>query len=100
METGLKIQEITGLIRKSPIATKSHKWATKTNKAGRSARSTGIYAEKAWDGSINVRYNLNNYAEHNMKMADAHLAEFVQFAEGLGYAFTQEARWTFKIEAA
>ena len=98
-KTELKIQEVTGLIRRSRVATKSHKWESKSKKAGRSARSTGLYAEKNWDGSIKVAFNLNNYAEHNMAMADSELAQFAEFAEEQGYTMTQEARWTFRIEA-
>jgi hypothetical protein len=97
--TELKIQQVTGLIRKSPVSTKSQKWKTKTNKAGRSDRSTGLYAEKNWDGSIKVAFNLNNYAEHNMAVADAELAQFADFAKTKGYTMIQQARWTYKIEA-
>lgn len=95
-----KIQEATGLIRKSAISSKSHKFKKLNNKAGRSTRSTGIYAEKHWDGSIRISFNLNNYSESNMQMADADLLQFVNFAKDHGYAMTQISRWDYKIEVA
>ena len=96
----VKIQEATGLIRKAPVDSKSHKFKTLNKKAGRSTRSTGIYAEKHWDGSIRISFNLNNYSESNMQMADSELIQFAEFATSQGYSMTQISRWDYKIEIA
>lgn len=83
-KTELSIQAVTGLIKRSPVTNKSHKYATTTRRVGSAIRTAGLYAEKSYSGQIKVGYWTGGYS-HHAKNAQAELSAFAQFAKAEGY---------------
>lgn len=94
----LKIQTVTGLIRKSPSQFKSHNYKVKSKVAGSGTRSLGLYAEKMWNGQIQISFNLINYDNSAMARAEAELAAFAEFAKAEGYKVVPVSRFSYAIE--
>lgn len=90
--TELKIQTFTGLIKRSPVKNKSHKYP----RGGRSSRSSGVYAQKNWRGEIEVGYWTNGWT-HHIDMAEGELNTFIEFAQSQGYEFERTGHFTAKI---
>jgi len=92
----LKIQTVVGLIKSAPVADKSHKYSTAGVRHS-NIRSTGIYAEKTWNGIVVGYWNAVDYRAES---AREQLAQFVEFATEKGYKLTEKSRWTYEIEVA
>jgi hypothetical protein len=84
--TALNIQTVSGLIRKAPGITASHKYKKLSPLAGRSIRSVGIYAFKDYHGQIIVGFNHEGYA-HQIDVAGEQLKKFQDFAISKGFQF-------------
>lgn len=93
--TGLKIQTVTGLIKRSPVKNKSHKYPS----GSRSTRSTGLYAVKNWQGEIEVGYWTGGWSTYADK-AKGELDTFIEFARAEGYDFEWTGRFTLLMSKA
>jgi len=93
--TQLKIQTVTGLIKRSPVVNKSHKYPS----SSRSIRSTGVYAQKNWQGQIEVGYWTGGW-DTQAKQADGELETFIEFAQAEGYDSKFVGRWTVVMSKA
>ena len=93
--TQIKIQTVTGLIKRSPVTNKSHKYPS----SSRSIRSTGVYAQKNWQGEIEVGYWTGGWTTHENK-AEGELKTFIEFAKSQGYDFKFIGRWTVVVSKA
>jgi len=82
--TELKIQTVSGLIRKAPGIQKSHKY---TQANSRSVRSKGIYVYKNYQTEIVVGFEHGGYP-YLIDAAGEQLQRFQDFATGLGFKFT------------
>ena len=94
--TELKTQTVVGLIKSAPVADKSHKFKSSGVRHSR-VRSSGIYAEKTYNGVIVGYWNGYGWREQT---AQEQLATFVQFATEKGYKMTQQSKTTYLIEVA
>lgn len=93
--TELKIQTVTGLIKRSPVKNKSHKYPS----GSRSTRSTGLYAVKNWQDEIEVGYWTGGWSTHADR-AEGELNTFIEFAQAEGYDFKWIGRWSLVISKA
>lgn len=92
----LKIQTVLGLIRKSTVQDKSHKYSSKGVRHS-NIRSTGIYAEKTHKGIVVSFWNGHGIKEQS---AVAQLNQFVEFATANGFKLTQQNKFDYLIELA